>query len=60
MLAKGSLVHRMIRGVKKRREARSRDLGRPVPAVHAVHQDLLALANGLEVALGNASGIRPR
>ena len=59
MLAKGSLVHRILRGLKKRREARSRDLGRPVPPVDAMDEDLLTPANGLEVALGNASGIRP-
>jgi hypothetical protein len=60
MLAKGSLVHRMLRGAKKRREARSRDLGGAVPPVDAVDEDLLTPASGLEVALGNASGIRPR
>ena len=60
MLDKGSLVHRILRGLEKRREARSRDLGRPVPPVDAVDEDLLTPANGLEVALGNASGIRPR
>ena len=60
MLAKGSLVHRMLRGAKKRREARSRDFGGAVPPVDAVDEDLLTLASGLEVALGNASGIRPR
>ncbi len=60
MLDKGSLVHRMLRGLKKRREARSRDLGGPVPPINAMDQNLMPLANGLEVALGNASGIRPR
>ena len=47
MLAKGSLVHRTLRGVKTRREARSRDLGGAVPPVDAVDEDLLTLANGL-------------
>ena len=60
MLDKGSLVHRILRGLKKRREARSRDLGGAVPPVDAVDEDLVTLANGLEVALGNASGIRSR
>jgi hypothetical protein len=35
-------------------------LGGAVPPVDAVDEALLTLANGLEVALGNASGIRPR
>ena len=41
-------------------QARSRDLGGAVLPVDAVDEDLLTPANGLEVALGNASGIRPR
>ena len=60
MLDKGSLVHRILRGLKKRREARSRDLGGAVPPVDAVDEDLLTPANGLEVALGNAPGTRLR
>ena len=60
MLDKGSLHHGMLRAVKKRHQARSRDLGGAVPPVDAVDEDLLTPANGLEVALGNASGIRPR
>ena len=60
MLDKGSLHHGMLRAAEKRHQARSRDLGGAVPPVDAVDEDLVTLANGLEVALGNASGIRPR
>ena len=60
MLDKGSLEHGIVRVGKKRNQARSRDLGGAVPPVDAVDEALLTLANGLEVALGNASGIRPR
>ena len=60
MLDKGGLHHGILRPFKKRHQARSRDLGGAVPPVDAVDEDLLTPANGLEVALGNASGIRPR
>ncbi len=60
MRNKGSLQSRISRRVDERRQARSRDLGGAVPPVDAVDEDLLTPANGLEVALGNASGTRPR
>ncbi len=56
MLNKGSLQSR----ADERRQASSRDLGGAAPPVDAVDEGLLTPAHGLEVALGNASGTRPR
>ena len=60
MLNNGCLLKRLLHIGMKRSQARSRDLGRAVAPVDTVYQDLLAPADRLEVALGNAFGARPR
>ena len=60
MLDNGCLLKRLLHIDMPRSQARSRDLGRAVSPVDAVCQDLLAPADRLEVALGSASGTRPR
>ena len=60
MLNNGCLQHGVFRRVEERSQARSRNLGGAVPTVDAVNEDLLAPADRLEVARGNASGTRPR
>ena len=60
MLNNGCLLKRLLHIGMKRSQARSRDLGRAVAPVDTMYQDLLAPADRLEVALGNASGARPR
>ena len=60
MLNHDCLEHRLFRSLEERSQARGRDLCRPMSAVYAVEQNLLASANGLAGALGKASGTRPR
>ena len=60
MLNHDCLEHRLFRSVEERSQARGRDLCRPMSAVYAVEEDLLTTADGLAVALGKASGTRPR